>query len=76
MDLLAKKKSVLDCVVRPYSSSSNYPPKTTGTGFYFFNGTLIYKFFFYIQLKVVLGFVKAEMLVNMFSCALLETAHF
>lgn len=36
------KENSLDCVVRPYSSRSAYTPEATGTGFYFFNGTLIY----------------------------------
>lgn len=43
LDLLAKKKTVLDCVMELYSRST-YKPEISGTGFYLFSGTLICKF--------------------------------
>lgn len=73
------KENSLDCVVRPYSSRSAYTPEATGTGFYFFNGTLIYVCVcvcFLSSAQDYTCFLEAEIIMNIFSHTVLEIGNF
>lgn len=74
LDLLAKKKTVLDCVMGLYSRRSTYTPEISGTGFYLFSGTLICKFLSSAQGYT--QFVKTRDDNKRISHTFLETSNF